>query len=145
MVRHLAELGFTNVYNKCEDFYAVQARGAGPEFDVLITNPPYSGDHVERILRFCVASGKPWFLLVPNYVYRKPFYTPCLRQASPIYLTPAKRYGYQSPSFLRSDLKKGDLATSPFLSFWCVFSTHVSVLRFELELIWVYIVCWQVY
>lgn len=24
-----------------------------PQHDVLLTNPPYSGDHVERLLRFC--------------------------------------------------------------------------------------------
>lgn len=28
-----------------------------PQHDVLLTNPPYSGDHVERLLRFCRSSG----------------------------------------------------------------------------------------
>jgi hypothetical protein len=31
---------------------------------VLVTNPPFSGTHLGRILRFCAASGKPWMLLV---------------------------------------------------------------------------------
>ena len=35
-----------------------------PDYDVLVTNPPFSGTHLGRILRFCAASGKPWMLLV---------------------------------------------------------------------------------
>jgi hypothetical protein len=48
--RHLGELGFSSVYNENEDFYETdrykQPRGppAG-EYDVVVTNPPYSGDH----------------------------------------------------------------------------------------------------
>lgn len=41
-----------------EDFYAVKAAGRCPEFDVLVTNPPFSGDHLERIFRFAVKSDK---------------------------------------------------------------------------------------
>jgi hypothetical protein len=121
--RHLAKLGFTNVYNRMEDFYEVQRQRAGPDFDVLVTNPPYSAEHIEAILRFCVKANKPWFLLVPNYVYRKPYYAECLalragQAATPMYLTPGHRYAYQSPASLRHQLKSKELATSPFLSFW---------------------------
>ena len=121
--RHLATLGFTNVYNRMEDFYEVQRQKAGPDFDVLVTNPPYSAEHIEAILRFCVKANKPWFLLVPNYVYRKPYYEECLalragQAATPMYLTPGHRYAYQSPASLRHQLKSKELATSPFLSFW---------------------------
>lgn len=46
--------------------------GTVPEHDVLVTNPPFSGDHVPKILSFCAHQGaKPWFLLLPNYVYLK--------------------------------------------------------------------------
>lgn len=45
-----------------------------PKHDVLVTNPPYSGDHKKRCLEYCRASGKPWFLLVPNYVATKDYY-----------------------------------------------------------------------
>ena len=41
-----------------EDFYAVKAAGRCPEFDVLVTNPPFSGDHLDRIFRFAVKSDK---------------------------------------------------------------------------------------
>lgn len=40
--------------------------GKLPEFDVLVTNPPFSGDHIERTLAFALACRKPWFLLLPQ-------------------------------------------------------------------------------
>ena len=30
-------------------------------------------------MAFCVASGKPWLLLLPNFVYMKDWYGPALR------------------------------------------------------------------
>lgn len=42
IVRHWASLGFRNCYNKNEDFYAAVEQGRVPEYDVLITNPPYA-------------------------------------------------------------------------------------------------------
>lgn len=39
---------------------------------MLVTNPPFSGEHVPKILSFCARQGaKPWLLLMPNYVYLK--------------------------------------------------------------------------
>ena len=63
-VRHLRELGFTSVHHRNEDFYQVIASGDTPEYDVLLTNPPWSGDHIERCLRFASRSGRAWFLLL---------------------------------------------------------------------------------
>lgn len=54
-----------------EDFYAVIAAGAIPAFDVLVTNPPYSGENVSKLMNFSLSCGKPFFLLMPNYVYEK--------------------------------------------------------------------------
>ena len=39
---NLRSLGFTEVRNVCEDFYAAADQGTIPEFDVLVTNPPVS-------------------------------------------------------------------------------------------------------
>jgi hypothetical protein len=52
----------------CEDFYAAAAAGALPAFDVLLTNPAYSGDHIARLLRICAAlpGAPPLLLLVPD-------------------------------------------------------------------------------
>jgi len=82
VVQRLGSLGFTNVYNRKEDFYAAVAQGTTPDFDVLVTNPPYSGDNISRLLDFCLASRKPWFLLVPNWVYTKSYYARILSGGS---------------------------------------------------------------
>lgn len=50
----------------------VLEEGTIPEHDVVVTNPPFSGEHVPKVLSFCARQGaKPWFLLLPNYVYLK--------------------------------------------------------------------------
>jgi hypothetical protein len=77
---HLARLGFTTVINENRDFYADAAAGprkAGldgpgtPEFDVIVTNPPFSGDHITHTLTWAAATGKPLFLLLPDFIARK--------------------------------------------------------------------------
>jgi hypothetical protein len=74
VTKHLNRLGFTNVINRNEDFYDVLKRGAIPDHDVLVTNPPFSGDHMERTLRFALDNGKPFFLLLPQFVAKKAYY-----------------------------------------------------------------------
>ena len=80
--RSFATLGFKNVINENEDFYDVIARGAVPEHDVLVTNPPYSADHVEKCLTFAAENlekhARPYFLLLPSYVVNKPYYVDAL-------------------------------------------------------------------
>ena len=39
--RHLVELGYRDVHNEKVDCYRVWEEGREPEFDVLVTNPPY--------------------------------------------------------------------------------------------------------
>ena len=49
----LQEMGLRNVINRNRDFYADIANDAlPPHFDVVVTNPPYSGDHKSRLLAF---------------------------------------------------------------------------------------------
>ena len=43
-------------------------------YDNIITNPPYSGDNIQQIVEFCVKARKPWFLLLPNFVYMKDWF-----------------------------------------------------------------------
>ncbi|KAG1655665.1 hypothetical protein FOA52_007914 [Chlamydomonas sp. UWO 241] len=71
VVRHLAALGFLHVYNENEDFYAVLAEGRVPPHDVVVTNPPYSQPHPQRLLAFLASNAKPWLALMPNWVYAK--------------------------------------------------------------------------
>lgn len=72
VVRRLGRLGFPNVYNRNEDFYQVQAGGRVPHHDVVVTNPPYSADHVDKLCRFLAGNRKPFFCLVPSYVLHHP-------------------------------------------------------------------------
>lgn len=77
-------------YNECEDFYARIAAHDLPRHDVLVTNPPYSGDNVERLLQHCKGAGVPFALLMPNWVYVKDYF----RRLFPRgiwYLVPKKR------------------------------------------------------
>jgi len=105
------------VYNRCEDFYKVQRDGLVPEFDVLVTNPPYSEDHVEKLFEFAVKSQKPWLLLLPNYVLNKPFFLGLVKR--PIFILPARRYLYRTPKGGRDkDCMRKDRKTSPFITFW---------------------------
>ena len=110
-VTHLSSLGFTDVYNKNEDFYEAQRTGKVPLYDVLVTNPPFSGDHMERILEFVWASNKPFLLLLPQYVSKKAYFLNSLKGAQSgarrvvSYLGPLHEpYAFTAPS--RLDVKQ---------------------------------------
>ena len=126
--------------------HRAQAAGQLPPFDVLVTNPPYTQPHPQRLLEFCVASKKPWLALMPNWVCTKDYYYPSLGQPPPsqhgppptadgsdaFYLAPRKRYHYWTPKGRRADVSAGGAKakthghtsaalgarTSPFVSFW---------------------------
>lgn len=121
VVRNLATLGFPNVTNECRDFYSID-EGEHPPHDVVLTNPPYSGDHVERLLDFCEKSGKPCMLLLPNYVTTKSYFKK--QQEAFVFVAPYKRYMYWTPKGLRdrdrqhNHISSLGVRTSPFISFW---------------------------
>jgi hypothetical protein len=78
MVERVGSLGFTNVYNRKEDFYSMKSSSQLPSFELLLTNPPYSLDHMDRLLSFCINEMKgkqPFCLLLPNYVYMKDYFS----------------------------------------------------------------------
>lgn len=131
---NLANIGYTNVYNEKEDAYKTwddsEKSQPYPEHDVFITNPPYSSDHVDRLIKHLTTSphvaGKPWCLLMPNYVHKKDYYKDILAKKGkngiqPFYLIPNKRYVYLPPKYFRekkdSDVHK---KSSPFVSMWYI-------------------------
>lgn len=130
VVANLTSLGFADVYNKLEDFYEKIASNSVPDYDVLVTNPPYSGDNMARLVSFCVRSQKPWFLLLPNYVYMKDYYLRLFplsgsgaaesgsgtSSSGPFYVAPKQRYQYLTPKGRRQ--QKSAKVTSPFPTFW---------------------------
>ena len=76
----LGALGLSRdrVINENRDFYADIASGTTPRHDALVTNPPYSADHKQRLLDFLVAprlagasasvSAAPFMLLMPAWL-----------------------------------------------------------------------------
>lgn len=54
MKQNLSLLGYENVFNDDVDCYKVWKKREEPDYDVLITNPPYSGDHIRRALSFAL-------------------------------------------------------------------------------------------
>eukprot|EP00979_Chaetoceros_neogracilis_P004227 scaffold746_cov293-Chaetoceros_neogracile.AAC.15 len=125
----LASYGFTSVINQNRDFYDDIDQKATPEYDVLVTNPPYSGVHLEKVLDFCSKSAnlqKPFLLLLPHFVYTKDYYKRALSSTvstSMFFLIPEIRYSYIPPSWVEAKmgskaLENGKTKTSPFPSFW---------------------------
>lgn len=131
VVQHLSALGFSNVINARENCYE---HWQDREYDVLVTNPPYSGDHMERLCQFLEHKKKPFALLVPNFVHKKPYYRQVLEKWRPFYVVARKRYVYVPPAGFRekkaSDTQK---KTSPFVTFWHLWAGHQHNLRVQNE------------
>jgi len=143
--RHLAALGFPNVHNFCEDFYAIQKEGKVPEHDVVVTNPPYSEDpdggpnHICKLFKFLSRDRKPFLLNMPEYVASARYYHKRFAQigrarypkrgAPPVLLCPAKRYHFWSPLGARPEheIKPSmhaepalGVRLSPFVALWYI-------------------------
>mmetsp|Transcript_3768 Transcript_3768/g.5663 ORF Transcript_3768/g.5663 Transcript_3768/m.5663 type:complete len:444 (-) Transcript_3768:25-1356(-) len=142
---HLADIGYTNVHNKREDAYrtwdAEDNSHPYPDYDLFITNPPYSGDHPEKMMEHLTrdprSCGKPWCLLMPNYVHKKDYYKNLLskkgrkgssRCIQPFYLVPKKRYIYLPPKNFR-EKKQSDVhkKSSPFVSMWYIWGGSIEL------------------
>jgi hypothetical protein len=117
---HLDRLGFCNVRNENRDFYQRIRDHDLPEYDLLLTNPPYSDDHVEKLLHFCKGQSKPYALLMPNWVARKRDYA--LVDQPLFYLSPVEAYTYVMPSWVegRQDHVGEDGKTRPYFSSWYI-------------------------
>jgi hypothetical protein len=130
---YLNSLGFDNVYHKKEDCYAVWKTPF--EWDILVTNPPYSGDHMERLLKYITATNRAWFLLAPQFYHKKDYYIECLQRSAnrarrhPFYLVPRSRYVYIPPKGFRAKKSPSDThkKSSPFNSMWYIWGGSEQV------------------
>ena len=135
VVAALAALGCRNVINQNRDFYADVAADAVPPHDLLVTNPPYSGDHKQRLLDFLLGraqQGRPFLLLMPAWVAGTDYWRAFLRKlakrrrpkaaapggrrvlerrAGVFYVVPREAYAYVHP-------EKTGHATPPFSTIW---------------------------
>lgn len=76
MIKFLVEIGcsINNIINHNRDFYIdIESHGI-PNYDILITNPPYSGDHKLKLLNFLQTSKQPFALLLPAYTATKSYW-----------------------------------------------------------------------
>lgn len=90
----LGGLGFPAVVNWNRDFYRDIQEDTLPEFDVLLTNPPYSGDHKKQLFRFIVhrqqaavlqGVPEPFLLLLPSWTVGKALFQAFLRRLAQVY------------------------------------------------------------
>jgi hypothetical protein len=131
---HMSALGYDNCYNEKEDFYAFAESGSskGPgDYDVLMTNPPYSVSHVERLFKYCIKSKKPYLLLLPHFFYTESYYKPTIGAdvSNLFFICPGLqrgRYGYTPPQWAGverggedgSSSSSSSTAIAPFPTFW---------------------------
>ena len=122
--QNLKELGFPKVCNRKEDCYEVWDSSRYPSHDVLITNPPYSGSHIEKLIHHITSPSfgdRPWMLLLPQWVHKKEYFLARTKHIRPFYLVPQRRYVYLPPPSFRQ-AKKSDVhkKSSPFISMWYI-------------------------
>ncbi|KEG05760.1 hypothetical protein DQ04_18661000 [Trypanosoma grayi] len=90
IVQQWKELGVQRVLHDNRDFYKDVAEGTVPrDYDMLVTNPPFSGDHIERMFDYLLASKRPFAFLVPDYTATKEWYRSAVRR----HFTPAPPTG----------------------------------------------------
>ena len=127
-MKHLSLLGYTRVLNKKQDCYSIWTSNLYPSYDIFLTNPPYSLDHIERLIQHLTSetslhNSRPWFILLPNWVHKKDYYVNALAKSSiqPFYLVPKKRYVYKPPPGFR-EKKSSDVhkKNSPFITMWFI-------------------------
>ena len=116
------------VQHQKRDFYKDICKHNIPPHDILVTNPPYSGNHKERCLEFAVdqlkSLGIPFFLLMPNYVASKQYFRKLVleEKIQNIFVAPSssRPYEYDHPEGTGHE-------SSPFQSVWfCGFSQDIS-------------------
>jgi hypothetical protein len=114
--------GTTEITDTCFfSFFAASRQYA--EFDVLVTNPPYSGEHKPRLLQYLANVGKPFALLLPVYTATKSYWKEFAANStsspqggswpSVFYLIPPDSYEYRHPEGTGKDVP-------PFFSSWFI-------------------------
>lgn len=108
------------IQHQKRDFYHDIQMKTVPQYDVLVTNPPYSSNHKERCLDYAVQQlkqyGRPYFILMPNYVAMKEYYRKLVLYNDRIqtyYVVPSitNPYEYDHPEGTGYDVP-------PFASIW---------------------------
>lgn len=99
MIQRLQSCGYCNVINRNRDFYGDVKRKCVPAHDILVTNPPYSGEHKSNLLTYLSAPQMlvPYALLLPVYTATKSYWRQFARAQTaagrnPMYILPPSSY-----------------------------------------------------
>ncbi|ESL10063.1 hypothetical protein TRSC58_02209 [Trypanosoma rangeli SC58] len=115
VLHHWNALGVQRVIHENRDFYRDIAEGkVPPDYDMLVTNPPFSGDHIERLFDYLVTAKKPFAFLVPDYTATKDWYRAAVRRhftAAP----PSGKGDINAPRHTRPKASAAALQPPPFL------------------------------
>jgi hypothetical protein len=105
------------IHHKKADFYVDIKQNKFPQYDILVTNPPYSSNHKERCLEFAVnqlkTNGRPFFLLMPNYVSTKEYFRKSTQTIKVVFIAPSSNHPYEYSHPEGTGHEK-----SPFESVW---------------------------
>jgi hypothetical protein len=83
------------IQNDPTDCYIAQKSGKVKPFDFLLSNPPYSSDHIRRCIHYCVKSQKPWALLLPSNVIHRGWFSEETKDSSILFVAPYGRYEFE--------------------------------------------------
>jgi hypothetical protein len=116
IIKRLASVGFPSTINQDVDFYNTISEAKIPLHDVVLTNPPYSGDHIQRAFSFVTSKKqimmkRPWAMLLPTNVYLRQWYPSSSSSSSPsnvLYLCPHQKYSFQIDTLKNNDEKKDE-------------------------------------
>ncbi|PBJ74221.1 methyltransferase [Trypanosoma cruzi] len=115
IVRYWNTLGVQRVIHANRDFCKDIAEGDDPDdYDMLVTNPPFSGDHIERLFNYLVTRKKPFAFLVPDYTATKDWYrTAVRRHFTPV--PPSGKGDINASRHTRPNVSAALLQPPPFL------------------------------
>jgi hypothetical protein len=123
----MEKLGYcgTFIHNDPVDCYLAQKLKKVPDHDVVLTNPPFSGDHIKRALVYVQKSKKPWAFLLPSNVFLRPWFEELFACDSIYFIAPHTRYSFEAPS-----TQTTTESHTPFVTMWYIggidFNPHLT-------------------
>lgn len=88
-------LNINKIQNEPIDCYQAQKKNLVKPFDLLLSNPPYSGDHIRRCIQYSVKSKKPWLLLLPSNVIHRQWFVNDIKNYNIMYIAPYEKYIFE--------------------------------------------------
>mmetsp|Transcript_9157 Transcript_9157/g.17134 ORF Transcript_9157/g.17134 Transcript_9157/m.17134 type:complete len:282 (+) Transcript_9157:88-933(+) len=119
IIKSLVQCGFipSLIFNEDKDCYEEQKRRQVPANDIIITNPPYSGNHIQRALHYAESTRQVWAMLLPSYVLFRPWFSGEVRADKLVFLCPHERYAFKA---VENERTIADDNHVPFVTMWFI-------------------------